>query len=123
MEHYFVDLYTKEYPADETIIEFTAENADERLKSVCEKALYDKYGKDVPEFIIERYNFEIENTNNILRLKLLDYLGIKPVIDKCIECGNTHNIVTISSYLGGYVCRDCYRNEKIVSPKTISLIK
>ena len=52
MEHYFVDLHTTEYPADETIIEFTAENADENLKLVCEKALYDKYGKDVPEFII-----------------------------------------------------------------------
>lgn len=60
---------------------------------------------------------------NILRLKLLDYLGIKPVIDKCVECGSTHNIVTISSYLGGYICKNCYKNEKIVSSKTLSLIR
>ncbi len=82
--------------------------------------IYDLYLVSLNK-INEGYNYEI--IFNILRLKLLDYLGIKPVIDKCIECGNTHNIVTISSYLGGYVCRDCYRNEKIVSPKTISLIR
>lgn len=82
--------------------------------------IYDLYLVSLNK-INEGYNYEV--IFNILRLKLLDYLGIKPVIDRCIECGNTHNIVTISSYLGGYVCRDCYRNEKIVSPKTISLIR
>lgn len=82
--------------------------------------IYDLYLASLNK-INEGYNYEV--IFNILRLKLLDYLGIKPVIDRCIECGNTHNIVTISSYLGGYVCRDCYRNEKIVSPKTISLIR
>lgn len=60
---------------------------------------------------------------NILKLKLLDYLGIKPIIDRCVECGNTSNIVTISSYKGGYICQKCHRNEKIVSTKTISLIR
>ena len=82
--------------------------------------IYDLYLASLNK-INEGYNYEV--IFNILRLKLLDYLGIKPVIDRCIECGNTHNIVTISSYLGGYVCKDCYRNEKIVSPKTISLIR
>lgn len=60
---------------------------------------------------------------NILRLKLLDYLGIKPIIDRCVECGNTTNIATISSYYGGYICKDCLKNEKIVSTKTISLVR
>ena len=82
--------------------------------------IYDLYLASLNK-INEGYNYEV--IFNILRLKLLDYLGIKPVIDRCIECGNNHNIVTISSYLGGYVCKDCYRNEKIVSPKTISLIR
>ena len=72
--------------------------------------IYDLYLASLNK-INEGYNYEV--IFNILRLKLLDYLGIKPVIDRCIECGNTHNIVTISSYLGGYVCRDCYRNESI----------
>lgn len=60
---------------------------------------------------------------NILKLKLLDYLGIKPVIDRCVECGSVSNIITISSYLGGYICKDCLKNEKIVSPKTINIIR
>ena len=60
---------------------------------------------------------------NILRLKLLDYLGIKPILDKCVECGNQKEIITISSYLGGYVCKNCLKNEKIVLTKTINLIR
>ena len=61
--------------------------------------------------------------SNILRLKLLDYLGIKPIIDRCVECGNTSEIATISSYYGGYICKNCLKNEKIVSTKTINLIR
>ncbi len=60
---------------------------------------------------------------NILELKLLDNLGIRPIIDSCVSCGNTDNIVTISSYKGGYLCKDCVGNEKIVSTKTIKLIR
>lgn len=60
---------------------------------------------------------------DILKLKLLDYLGIKPIIDRCVECGNTTDIATISSYYGGYICKSCLRNEKLVSAKTISLIR
>jgi len=60
---------------------------------------------------------------NILRLKLLDYLGIKPIIDRCTQCGNTTDIATISSYYGGYVCKNCLKNERVVSTKTIGLIR
>ena len=60
---------------------------------------------------------------NILKLKLLDYLGIKPIIDRCVECGNTTDIATISSYLGGYVCKNCLKDEKRISTKAISLIR
>lgn len=60
---------------------------------------------------------------NILELKLLDYLGIKPIIDRCSVCGNTNDIVTISSYKGGYLCNHCRGNEKIYNTKTIKLIR
>lgn len=60
---------------------------------------------------------------NILKLKMLNYLGIMPVIDSCVLCGNKKDIVTVSSYLGGYVCKNCYHDEKIVSSKVISLIR
>lgn len=61
--------------------------------------------------------------SNIIRLKMLDYLGIKPIIDRCVECGNTTDIATISSYYGGYICKHCLKNEKIVSTKTINLVR
>lgn len=84
------------------------------------KNIYDLYISCLNK-INDNYNYVI--ITSILRLKLLEYLGIKPVIDKCVECGNKHNIVTISSYYGGYICEGCYRNEKIVSTKTIKLIR
>ena len=60
---------------------------------------------------------------NIIELKLLDYLGVSPSIDSCAHCGNTKDIVTLSSDSGGYVCRNCYNNETLVSDKTIKMIR
>lgn len=60
---------------------------------------------------------------NILELKYLGYLGVMPVVDKCSKCGRKTEIVTISSYRGGYLCKNCRQNEKIVSLKTIKLIR
>lgn len=60
---------------------------------------------------------------NILELKLLEYLAILPTLDKCVVCGNTHDIVTISSYKGGYICKNCLKNDIIVNTKTIKLIR
>jgi len=60
---------------------------------------------------------------NILELKMLDFLGIRPCIDKCVSCHNTSSIVTISSYRGGYLCKDCLKNERIVNTKTIKLLR
>ena len=60
---------------------------------------------------------------NILELKLLDYLGVSPSIDACAHCGSQKNIVTLSSDAGGYVCKDCYNNEPLVSDKTIKMIR
>ena len=60
---------------------------------------------------------------NILELKYLEFLGVMPIIDACAVCGKKTNIVTLSSYKGGYVCKECYTNENIVSDKTIKLIR
>lgn len=59
----------------------------------------------------------------ILELKLLEYLGIKPIIDKCVNCNSTNDIVTISSYKGGYLCKNCVGNETIFNVKTLKLIR
>ena len=60
---------------------------------------------------------------NILELKLLDYLGVSPNIDSCCHCGSTKGIVTLSSLQGGYICKECYDNEPLVSEKTIKMIR
>lgn len=68
-------------------------------------------------------NFDYEIISNILELKLLEYLGIKPVIDKCVNCNNKNDIVTISSYRGGYLCKDCVGTEQIYNVKSLKLIR
>lgn len=60
---------------------------------------------------------------NILEVKMLDYLGVGIDLDKCIKCGNTSNIITISGDEGGYICADCRSNEPIYSDKTIKMFR
>ena len=69
----------------------------------------------------EGYDYEV--ITNILELKLLVYLGIKPVIDSCVNCGSKVDIVTISSYRGGYLCKNCAYDDVIVNIKTIKLLR
>lgn len=60
---------------------------------------------------------------NILELKLLEFLGVTPNLDACSYCGSDKQIVTISSSAGGYVCKNCYNNEPLVSEKVIKMIR
>lgn len=59
---------------------------------------------------------------NILELKYLDFLGIKPELDSCAVCGST-KILTVSTNKGGFVCSNCHTNEKIVDKKTITILR
>jgi DNA repair protein RecO (recombination protein O) len=68
-------------------------------------------------------NFDALTITNILELKYLEYLGVMPIIDSCASCGAKTNIVTLSSSRGGYVCKNCHKNERVVSEKTIKLIR
>ena len=61
--------------------------------------------------------------SNILELKYLPYLGVGLNLDSCIKCGNKTQIVTLDSDEGGFICQNCYINEKIISPKSIKLIR
>lgn len=61
---------------------------------------------------------------NIIELKYLDFLGVMPVLDSCANCGATTGIVTLSSSMGGYVCKNCIRNnEHEIDTKVIKLIR
>ena len=60
---------------------------------------------------------------NIIELKLLDYLGIGINLDSCNICGSQDDIITFSCSSGGYVCKNCLTNEKIVSQKSIKVLR
>ncbi len=60
---------------------------------------------------------------NILELKYLEELGVIGNLDGCAICGNKTDIVTISGDAGGYVCKNCLTNEKLVSLKAIKLLR
>jgi len=60
---------------------------------------------------------------DIVKLKYLSYLGVKPSLKSCSNCGSTTNIVTLSSVNYGFVCSNCYTNEKIVSGDTLKMIR
>ena len=71
--------------------------------------------------IDEGYDYKV--ISNIFELKMLDFLGIRPIIDECVNCGSKTDIVTISSYRGGYLCKNCARGEVIANMKTIKLLR
>ena len=67
--------------------------------------------------------FDYKAITIIFELKMLDFLGIRPVIDECVNCGSKLDIVTISSYRGGYLCKNCCQGEVINNIKTIKLLR
>jgi DNA repair protein RecO (recombination protein O) len=99
---------------------FIMELVDQIIKEDYEEEIYNLFINTILK--IEE-GFDPLVITNILELKLLDYLGVTPVIDCCAICGDNKSIATLSSDKGGYVCIDCLDNDKIVSEKAIKLIR
>lgn len=68
-------------------------------------------------------NYDPLVITNIIELKYLDYLGVSPIIDKCGCCSRIDNILTLSPYKNGLICKKCRTNEKLVDLKTIKFIR
>lgn len=60
---------------------------------------------------------------NILELKYLPFLGVGLSLDACVLCGNKTNIVTLDADDGGFICKNCYKNGILVSPKTVKMVR
>lgn len=88
------------------------QNNDSNILKLCIDAL---------KKINENYDYIV--ITNILELKYLEYLGVMPIIDECAICGSKNGIATLSSDMGGYVCKNCLTNQNIVDEKTIKLIR
>ena len=123
------------------LLEYDAINKFKNIKSDIVKISYAMFLTELSHKVYEHnpkypiYKFYLESLlkieanfdplviTNILELKYLECLGIKPVVDHCVSCGSTSDIVTISSYKGGYLCKNCLENEAIVTDKTVKLIR
>lgn len=136
-----INLYYKEKGLS-TLISIDLINSFSKITTDLEKISYASYLLDLTFQVLKQnadseeiYSLLIatllkieENLDplvltNILELKYLDYLGVKPSIDNCSICGDTKDIITLSADMGGYICRNCYTNEILVSQKTIKMIR
>lgn len=99
---------------------YLLELADKVYKHDNDKNIYELLIASLKK-IDEGYDYKV--IADIFELKMLDFLGIRPVVDECVNCGSKVDIVTISSYRGGYLCKNCARGELIVNIKTIKLLR
>lgn len=67
--------------------------------------------------------FNFKTILDMVMLKYLDFLGVKPSIDACSNCGSNTNIITFSSSSFGYICDNCYNGEKMVSKDSIKMLR
>ena len=80
-------------------------------------------------YLLEKSLIKIEEgcdpeiISDIVEIKTLQYLGVNPDVDSCCVCGNDKQIITINVSKGGYICKNCFSNEKIFDEKTIKLIR
>ena len=77
------------------------------------------------------YLYTLENVDKqfvtrAFELKFLDYIGFKPIINRCVSCGekNSNNFV-FNSYEGGILCESCsniFNENKKIDITTIKLM-
>ena len=113
----------KSIHSDLTLISYVTYISDltyQVLKQSNSKNIYDLFINTITK--IEQ-NLDPMILTNILEIKLLPYLGVKINLDSCVKCGSTKDILTIDGSRGGYICKNCYTNERIVSLKAIKLLR
>lgn len=100
-------------------INFISELTNQVLKQSENNHIYDYYVASILK-IEEGYDPMV--ITNILELKYLDFLGVKPELDACVICGNK-NVVTLSADKGGFLCKDHLFGSYITNEKTIKIIR
>lgn len=100
-------------------INFISELTNQVLKQSENKLIYDSYIACILK-IEEGYDPMV--ITNILELKYLDFLGVRPELDSCVVCGSK-NVVTLSVDKGGFLCKDHILDSYVTSVKTIKIIR
>jgi len=99
---------------------FLSDLTNQVLKETSSNEIFDLF---INGLIKINDDFDPMIITNIIELKYLNYLGVMPILDCCSVCESNKKIVTISSFAGGYLCVNCYKNEYIVDEKTIKLLR
>lgn len=68
-------------------------------------------------------NFKAETIGQILGIKMLSYLGVKPNFESCVSCGRKTDIRTVNVAQGGLLCIHCCTDEYIVQLETIKTLR
>ena len=99
---------------------FLSDLTNQVLKETSSNEIFDLF---INGLIKINDDFDPTIITNIIELKYLNYLGVMPILDCCSVCGSNKKIVTVSSFSGGYLCVNCYKNEYIVDEKTVKLLR
>ncbi len=100
-------------------INFISELTKQVLKQSKNKTIYDNY---VASIVKINNGYDPMVITNILELKYLDFLGVRPELDSCVVCGN-QKVVTLSVEKGGFLCKDHLFDSYITNAKTIKIIR
>ena len=115
----YKDLAKKLYAF--TIVDITMQVLpDKEIDNNEKKEIY-----DILISTIKKINEEINPRIllSIVMLKYLNFLGVLPNLDSCSFCGSNINIVTMDARSFGFVCSECYTNEKIVNEKALKMLR
>lgn len=99
---------------------FLSDLTNQVLKETSSNEIFDLF---INGLIKINDDFDPMIITNIIELKYLNYLGVMPILDCCSVCGSNKKILTVSSFSGGYLCVNCYKNEYIVDEKTVKLLR
>lgn len=97
------------------------------LTELCMQVRKQSNEKNIFNYLIDSLikideGFDPTVVSNILELKYLSYLGIKPNLDSCAICQN-EKILTASVEKGGFICTRHHTNEKILQSKTLKILR
>lgn len=67
--------------------------------------------------------FDYMTMKNIVEFKYLSFLGIEPDLSSCSKCYQDKQIYALDGRNGGYICQDCYSNERRVKENFLKVIK
>lgn len=101
---------------------------DISMQVIPDKEIDEEEKKKIYDILISTLNKINDGINprvllSIVMLKYLSFLGVLPNLDSCAFCGSNYDIITMDARSFGFVCRECYTNEKIVNEKALKLLR